>query len=224
MEFKRKYIIGLIYIFYAIVKITIGLCLFTLPVSKIATIPVINLFAKEAADKTLAGRFYEYVLFLFGIFSLFEGLSLLELLPEHISSTFESKYIEYIVFTLLGGSLLLFYYLVLYTNVPISKNSEDNDHYKLLGLLTGVSFLVMPVISELFAYLIPAFGRLSFESKSAFVIGFLIVLLIIGELIYTYLKKRHETVSQVVSKQQNVAIALAVKNELLSSNNPPATK
>jgi hypothetical protein len=224
MEFKRKYIIGLIYIFYAIVKITIGLCLFTLPVSKIATIPVVNLFAKEAADKSLAGRFYEYVLFLFGIFSLFEGLSLLELLPEHIRAIFESKYIEYIVFTLLGGSLLLFYYLVLYTNVPISKNSEDNDHYKLLGLLTGVSFLVMPVISELFAYLIPAFGRLSFESKSAFVIGFLIVLLIIGELIYTYLKKRHETVSQVVSKQQNVAIALAVKNELLSSNNPPATK
>jgi hypothetical protein len=224
MEFKRKYIIGLIYIFYAIVKITIGLCLFTLPVSKIATIPVVNLFAKEAADKTLAGRFYEYVLFLFGIFSLFEGLSLLELLPEHIRAIFESKYIEYIVFTLLGGSLLLFYYLVLYTNVPISKNSEDNDHYKLLGLLTGVSFLVMPVISELFAYLIPAFGRLSFESKSAFVIGFLIVLLIIGELIYTYLKKRHETVSQVVSKQQNVAIALAVKNELLPSNNAPATK
>jgi hypothetical protein len=224
MEFKRKYIIGLIYIFYAIIKITIGLCLFTLPVSKIATIPVVNLFAKEAADKTLAGRFYEYVLFLFGIFSLFEGLSLLELLPEHIRAIFESKYIEYIVFTLLGGSLLLFYYLVLYTNVPISKNSEDNDHYKLLGLLTGVSFLVMPVISELFAYLIPAFGRLSFESKSAFVIGFLIVLLIIGELIYTYLKKRHETVSQVVSKQQNVAIALAVKNELLPSNNAPATK
>jgi hypothetical protein len=224
MEFKRKYIIGLIYIFYAIVKITIGLCLFTLPVSKIATIPVVNLFAKEVADKTLAGRFYEYILFLFGIFSLFEGLSLLELLPEHIRGIFESKYIEYIVFTLLGGSLLLFYYLVLYTNVPISKNPEDNDHYKLLGLLTGVSFLVMPIISELFAYLIPAFGRLSFESKSAFVIGFLIVLLIIGELIYTYLKKRHETVSQIVSKQQNVAIALAVKNELLPSNNAPATK
>jgi hypothetical protein len=224
MEFKRKYIIGLIYIFYAIIKITIGLCLFTLPVSKIATIPVVKLFVKEAADKTLAGRFYEYVLFLFGIFSLFEGLSLLELLPEHIRAIFESKYIEYIVFTLLGGSLLLFYYLVLYTNVPISKNPEDNDHYKLLGLLTGVSFLVMPVISELFAYLIPAFGRLSFESKSAFVIGFIIILLIIVELIYTYLKKRHETVSQVVSKQQNVAIALAVKNELLPSNNSPATK
>jgi len=224
MQFKTKYIIGMVYIFYAIVKIIIGVCLFTLPVSKIGQIPIVKIFIKEAADKTLAGRFYEYILFLFGIFSLFEGLSLLEVLPQSIRTYFESKYIEYIVFTVLGSLLTLFYYLVIYTNIPISKDPQDYDHYKLLGFLTGLSFLIMPVLWELLANIIPAVNNLTFEAKSIGVIGFAIMISIIAEIIYTYFKKQNESISQVVTQQQNVAIALAVKNELLSSNNSPSTK
>jgi hypothetical protein len=224
MEFKRKYLIGIIYILYAIVKISVGVCLFTLPVEKIATIPIAKIFVKEAADKTLAGRFYEYMLFLFGIFSLFEGLSLLELLPQHIINYFESKYIEYIVFILIGTCLVLFYSLVLYTNIPISKNFADYDHYKLLGFYTGISFLIMPILWELLAYFVPVFNNLPFETKSAIIIGSVILLSIIAELIYTYLHKHNESITQVVSQQQGVQIAVAVKNEIIPTNVSPATK
>jgi hypothetical protein len=221
---NTKYFIGILYILYALVKIIIGSCLFLLPLNTISKTPVLNIFTKEAADTTLAGRMYEYVLFAFGIFSLFEGLALLDQLPPALTIYFESKWTEYTVFIILGTILTVFYSLVLYTRLPISKNTIDTDHYKLLGFFAGISFLCMPLLWEFIAYTVPAFRNLSFEARSIFVIGFAIIVAICADLIHTYLKRKKESVSQVLPQgvQQNIAIAEAVKDVVTGTHSPVA--
>jgi uncharacterized membrane protein len=219
---ETKYILGTLYILYAIVKITVGLSLFILPLNVISNTPVLNLFTKEAADKTFAGRFYEYILLLFGVFTLFNGLALFDLLSPSLIRYFESEHTEYIVFITLGTLLTVFYSLVLYTNLPISKNKAYYDHYKLLGLIGGISFLVMPIIWEIIAFVVPAFRALSREGRAIFVISSIIITVIIGELIYTYFKRSKKHVQDVLP--ENVQVAVAVKNQIESKIYSPSSK
>jgi len=201
-----NYLVGILYLLYAFVKITVGLCVLLLPLNTIQKIPIVNIFTKEAADKTFAGRMYEYVLLVFGIFTLFEGLALLELLTPALSLYFESKYTDYIVFITLGTILVVFYSLVLYTDLPIQKNKDDYEHYKLLGLVGGITFLIMPVLWEIISYIIPKFNQLTYAQKSICIMSVIILLLIIIESIYRYLKRKNETIVQALPPvyQQNV--------------------
>ena len=204
-----KQILGVIYIIYALVKISVGVSLMVLPISVISTTPVLKAFVKEVADKTFAGRFYEYILLIFGVFSLFNGLALLGLLSPAMTRYFESQWTEYAVFITLGVALVVFYLLVLYTNVPISKNRDSYDHYKLLGLFGGITFLVMPIIWEFMGYAVPAFNQLSVENRAAAIVGIVILLSIIGEMIYLYLKRKNKTVLQVIPQNYADSIQTA---------------
>lgn len=223
---ESKQILGILYLLYAIVKISIGFSLIALPLEKIKQIPILNLFTKETADKTAAGRFYEYVLLIFGFFSLIEGLALLNMLPEQYSRYFESKWTEYTVFIILGLLLTIFYILVLYTDLPISKNKDDMTHYKILGLGGGISFLLMPILWEIIGYSVPAFNKLSVETKSAVVVGIVILMTIIGEFIHLYLHKTQKTITQILPQnyQQNIQAAEEVKNILTTSISPAVSK
>jgi len=222
---QTKYYIAILYILYAFVKIIIGSCLFILPLKTISTTPVLKIFTKEASDTTLAGRMYEYVLFVFGIYSLLEGLSLLEQLPHSMIAFLELKTTQYTIFIILGTILTVFYALVLYTRIPISKNNAHYDTYQLFGFYGGISFLVMPIIGELLAYAVPAYRNLSIELKSAFIIGLVIVIAIIADLIFTYLKRNNESVTQVLppNVQVQLEVAQAVKDTVIG-NKSPATQ
>jgi uncharacterized membrane protein len=223
-----KQILGIIYIIYALVKITVGVSLMVLPISVISTTPVLKAFVKEVADKTFAGRFYEYILLLFGVFSLFNGLALLDLLSPAMTRYFESQWTEYVVFITLGVALVAFYSLVLYTNVPISKNRDSYDHYKLLGLFGGVTFLAMPLLWEFMGYAVPAFNQLSLENRSAAIVGGVIIISIIGELVYLYLKRKNKTVLQVIPQNyaeniqtaENIGHVIYHKNTSVLSPSP----
>lgn len=223
---NSKYIIGILYLLYAIVKISSGLAIMFLPLEIIDKTPILNIFVKEAADKTFAGRMYEYVLLAFGVFSLFEGLALLDQLSPKLTVLLESKWTEYTVFILLGIILTVFYSLVLYTDLPISKNKTDNDHYKILGLGGGISFLVMPLIWEFMGHTIPAFERLSQEMKATVIVAIAIIAAIIGELIYKYLELKKKTITQILppNYQQNIQTAEEVKTTLSHTFSPIATK
>jgi uncharacterized membrane protein len=195
---RIRYFAGILYLLYGVVKITVGLAIFLLSINTISKMPILKLFAKAAADKTFAGRMYEYVLLAFGVFSLLNGLSLLELLSPKVSKYFENKYTEYTVFIILGVILTVFYSLVLYTDLPIQKNTADYDHYRLLGLFGGISFLVMPFFNEFLRYVFPIFRNLSYVQQSIWVIGITILLFIIIEMIYRHYKKQHKTVVQAL--------------------------
>lgn len=212
--FKYKYIIGFVYIVYAFIKIMVGISVYVLSPDEMKKWPIINIFAKETDDKTLAGRFYEYMFLIFGVYSLLEGLSILEQLPQKMSHLFESKYTQYSVFTFIGVSLVLFYSVVLYTNIPISKNQIHYHHYKILGLYSGISFLMVPIIWELTSYLLPIFNKLSVETRSEMIIGSVILFFVFGDVIYAYLKE-NETVFQIIEQQPNIKIAMGIEQQLL---------
>ena len=193
-----NYLLGTLYILYGVIKIVVGLAVMLLPINIIENTQILKLFVKAAADKTFAGRMYEYVLLAFGVFSLFDGLALLELLTPSLAQYFESKHTEYTVFIILGLILTIFYSLVLYTNVPIQKDKEHYDHYKWLGLFGGISFLCMPIIWEFVGYILPKFRSLTYAQQSICMIGLAIVILIIIEQIYSNLKKKHITIVQAL--------------------------
>lgn len=96
-------------------------------------------------DETQAGKAIEFSFFCFGLFSLLHGMDKFKLLPESVSHVLEKKSTEVAVYTALGVGLTGFYSAVVYTDLPISKISKNMSHYKLLGILGGLSFLVYPV-------------------------------------------------------------------------------
>lgn len=181
-----KYLTGTLYLLYGIIKVSVGISLLLIPSDKIKKLPVLKLFAAELEDTTLAGRLYEYVLIIFGIYTIIFGLALFNLYPYEYRNFLENKYTEYSVFIIIGLILTIFYSLVLYTKLPISKNMKYEDHYKLLGLIGGLSFLVMPLIWEILEYINPVLNNMSYELRSLTILGGSILFIIILGLIYTF--------------------------------------
>jgi len=68
---------------------------------------------------------------------------------------------------------------------------SNTYHYKLLGLGGGISFLVMPLLWEFISFALPAFRRLSTESKSIWILGITIMLVIVADLVFKYTKKHN---------------------------------
>jgi hypothetical protein len=78
-----------------------------------------------------------YIILLFAIFTLVKGASWVGLIKLHIGLMF------YVVMNLVFGVILVvFYFIVLYTNVPIPKNDDHLEEYQGIGLCSGISFLV----------------------------------------------------------------------------------
>lgn len=186
MELRE--IVGLMYLLYGTIKVTIGISLILLPSDIRKQIPVINKLG-EHKDTTLAGRMYEYVFLIFGVYTILAGLSLLHIFGPSWRHYFEQKETEYAVVLVLGGFLVVFYALVLYTKAPISQTPENRNHYLLLGLGGGLSFICLPAVWEAIMYFIPWFRTLRFEQKSMVAIGLAISVLVIGDAIYSYLQK-----------------------------------
>ena len=114
----------LLYILYGVIKISVGLAVLLLSPEQVGKIPIANLFVKEAADKTLAGHMYEYVLMAFGVFTIIHGLVIFNVLPLWFIKIFVTKTVQYTVLTVLGLILTIFYSLVLYTDNLSSKDSH----------------------------------------------------------------------------------------------------
>ena len=183
----------LLYILYGVIKISVGLAVLLLSPEQVGKIPIANLFVKEAADKTLAGHMYEYVLMAFGVFTIIHGLVIFNVLPLWFIKIFVTKTVQYTVLTVLGLILTIFYSLVLYTDIPITKNNEDRQNYLKLGLVCGILYLVMPPLFELTEYLLPHFKRLPLEQQNMYIITAIIIISVIAEIVYEYYKKQRDS-------------------------------
>ncbi len=180
-------VIASLYILYGVVKLSLGLTVMLLPQDKIESTPIIKMFSKHSADKSFAGRFYEYVLLIFGCYTIMYGLNILNVIPEPYHSIIDKKETEYTVFIILGLALTIFYTLVLYTDVPISKQDDSRESYKVLGLFGGLSFLAMPIIWEMLEDAYPYFKSLPLHKKSLFILSSVILSIITIEFIYKLL-------------------------------------
>jgi len=214
-------ILGILYILYGVVKIVAGTVIMLLSADDISKIPILNMFTKEAADKTLAGRMYEYVLMAFGIFTIVHGLIIFKLLPLWFEEIFVHKIVQYGVFIILGLIMTIFYALVLYTDLPIDKNTKDTDHYLTLGFVGGITFLASPIIWELIEYVSPFFKSLSLEQQNLCIIASIVVITVIAEIVYTIIQRSSDDSSikkiaeSKIHEVTNVAeVATNIKHEL----------
>jgi hypothetical protein len=174
-----NYITGFLYLIYGIVKITLGLMLINVPYEILLKIPIINLFIPNSDDDTLADNFFEYMLVVFSLYTIMMGLALLDILPNKLRLIIENRRTEYAIFIIIGASLLIFYALVLYTDLPISKQTDDESmyNYSFYGYFGSFSFIIMVAIFELLYLIQPSFRALSFERRALIISGIAILII-----------------------------------------------
>lgn len=127
--------IGLIVLLYGVIKVL--LCILKILPKKYDDKIT---FIKH--DRTTAGYVLDALLFIFGIYAILHGLRLLEHLhPSHVE-ILNNVHVTTALYTVVGLFMLGFYSLVLYTDVPITKDDKERNTYEVLGLGGGFMFLL----------------------------------------------------------------------------------
>jgi hypothetical protein len=176
--------IGILELLFGIFKVAIIFCLFFVPEKYTKDIPVLNKILVNANDNTLAGHLYEYVLLIVGIYSILSALTIFGVIPEWF---IDQQLVEFVLFTGLGAIMVVFYSLILYTNLPISKNVNNYHYYFLLGLLGGITLIAIPIILQFIYYIVPVFHQLHSSVKTIIIlVAFIIITLIIEYTYYLY--------------------------------------
>jgi hypothetical protein len=135
-------IIGILLIVYGVTKLTIGTV--SIATSETSKTNFHVVFRKiMGTDSTFAAKVLEFVLVLFGIYSLLHGLDRFNVFPENFHSRLHARKTTHSVNASIGLILTIFYSLVVYTNLPIQKNNSEMSRYKHIGIITGLSFLIM---------------------------------------------------------------------------------
>lgn len=158
---------GFIFILFGLTKILlVVLVTWILPrdiEEKLSKIPAVNLFV--SGDTSLAGRMIDYIILTFAIFTLIHGLAVVDVFSPAFTHFIESKELHYTIYSTLGLICILFYSLVLYTSLPIDKNPTHKSAYRIYGYVTGISFLVAPLILEGVELLFPILQKTSVEKQ-----------------------------------------------------------
>lgn len=186
--------IGILELLFGLLKVTVVLCLFFVPEKYTKNVPILNKILVNGDDKTLAGHLYEYVLLIIGIYSIMSALTIFGLIPEWF---IDQQLIEFVVFTGLGALMVIFYSLVLYTNLPISKNVNNYHYYFLLGILGGIMLIAIPIILQFIYYIVPVFHQLHSSVKTIIILVAFIIIILIIEYTY-YLYKNNSPTIQVL--------------------------
>jgi hypothetical protein len=186
--------IGILELLFGIFKVAVIFCLFFVPEKYTKDIPILNKILVNANDNTLAGHLYEYVLLIIGIYSILSALTIFGVLPEWF---IDQQLVEFVLFTGLGAIMVVFYSLVLYTNLPITKNVNNYHYYFLLGLLGGITLIAIPIILQSIYYIVPVFHQLHSSVKTIIILVAFIIITLIIEYTY-YLYKNNSPTIQVL--------------------------
>lgn len=178
--------IGTAFILYGIVKLGIFISLITIPISvqkEISKIPGVNIIV--TGDHTMAGRGLDYIIAVFAIFSLVHGCALIGLLPGFVDTFIESHAFQYTFYMLCGLTMVVFYTLVLYSDLPITKDPARKKDYMIYAYVIGTSFMAIPLIWHLIILYYPIVKSLPIRKQLMFLTAFiLIVFAIITGIIY----------------------------------------
>jgi hypothetical protein len=189
--------IALAYLVLGILKVGMALCFILIP-DIIARVPVVNTLVKPKEDHTLAGKFYEYVYLMIGIYAVITALALYHVFPTAVSLALQNKWWEYAVFIVLGLLLVVFYYLVIYTNAPIPKDKDNYKYYNFWGILGGIVLVLMPFVTELAKAFVPLFKSWSNEMQSAIILGLTIIVYTVANLVFIYINQNNIRVPRYI--------------------------
>jgi hypothetical protein len=180
--------IALAYLVVGIAKVASALSFILIP-DTMAKIPLLNKLVKSSEDHTIAGKLYEYVYLAIGVYAVIAALALYHLFPPSVSTILQNKFTEYTLFVLLGLLLIVFYGLVIYTDVPIPKNKDNYKFYNFWGVLGGVVLVCMPLLTEVVKAFIPVFKGWSNELQSAIILGLSLIVYTIANLVFIYINQ-----------------------------------
>ena len=151
MDHNLEILLGCLMLFYGFAKLIIGTiaCFFPPELRKKATsIKILGFFISD--DLTLAGKVFDIALMIFGIYTIIHGLDMIHVLPENISEFVMKRHIMYYLNGIMGTCLIIFYSLVIFTNVKIPKMEDHKDRYMIEGLCSGIMFVLMLPLLAIF--------------------------------------------------------------------------
>jgi uncharacterized protein YlzI (FlbEa/FlbD family) len=94
-------------------------------------------------DTSTAAKALDISIIVFAMYSIFRGIFLLKLFDhESFKTMMQARYLAYILYGVMGAFLVVFYYIVSYTSMNIDKDAGETGTYKLIGLGTGMFFLI----------------------------------------------------------------------------------
>ena len=139
---------ALLAVLFGLLKICVGGAIFVLPPSAISASPPLEFLV--GTDETAAGRCVELAIVSYGLYSLLHGLAFFGI-ALLVTSWVTSKPMQLLVHGVLGAVLTTFYALVLYTDVPIPKqsSSRSRSRYLMFGLNSGLVFALTAVVLRL---------------------------------------------------------------------------
>ena len=152
------FIAGILLIIFGIIKLIVSAIniILTKNNSKyFDNIYIINNFVIH--DYSVAGKIFSVVILLFSIYTLIKGLFLINFLKNEKLIYFISNetYID-MIYLILGIFLILFYSFIIYTpslsNNIINKDENYNETYKIVGIGTGLLFIITLLCRYIYFY------------------------------------------------------------------------
>ena len=148
-------LLGVALIMYGLLKVVVGLLVVVLPANirdAVAKIKYIRPFLDD--DKTLAGKLNYSCMILFGVFTILFGLGALGFLSQGLVAILHSRTLNLVLYAVIGVVLTVFYYMVCFTSLPISKDMTHIDRYLIEGLVLGLSFVTsVPLMIMYFVFI-----------------------------------------------------------------------
>ena len=92
-------------------------------------------------DHSAAGKNIDAIILLVGFYTFLHGMVMIYCAPKIVIDLFMIPITHIIINVAIGLYCLIFFGLVLYTSVNISKNVNNMDSYRLFGFASGFLFL-----------------------------------------------------------------------------------
>ncbi len=123
-----KFIIGVILILYGIFKI-------------IFSIYELRPAKTQEEKHTFADNLLIIILLIFGIYSLLHGIAML-FHTSMFGQMVDNVNTFGVIYMIFGIIMIEVYSIIVYTNIPIPKNENKMEKYKLIGIGGGITFIL----------------------------------------------------------------------------------
>lgn len=139
------YVLGFVLLLYGSIKLIVGVIGLTFNKKQreeLQKYKIIGDFVPK--DSSIAAKVLDFSIVIFAIYSIFRGIYLLRIYDhDSFKTTMESRQLAYILYGFMGAFLIIFYYIVVYTSNNIEKDPDETATYKLIGIGTGIFFLII---------------------------------------------------------------------------------
>lgn len=144
---------GYILLIFGIFKILLGLSIIFIPL-EVRKVYQEKKIIKDfiPIEKNTAELMLDISIVIVAIFSVIEGLHILGYLNnKYLSYLIFTHFFTYILYTIVGLLLIIYFSLVVYTDVDVgSKNKKDYSKYEIFGVGTGILMIMIVLLKYMY--------------------------------------------------------------------------